>query len=90
MASDMVTPQHNCEGLPDYTVAIDLEVMTLTGIQTYRKDGNCSERHFIPWSENTPPPTFLKKVKETQEERRFSALLGYPKSRNICFFRTVK
>ena len=75
MASDMIAVQHNCEGLlkfilPDDMVTVDLEVMTLTGIHIYRRDRNCSEKCFLPWSkENTPPPMFLKKVKETQGER---------------------
>ena len=75
MTSDMIAAQHNCDGLlkfilPDNTVTVDLEVMTLTGIHLYRKDRNCSKKSFLPWSEeNTPPPTFLKKVKETQGER---------------------
>ena len=75
MASDMIPAQHNCEGLLkfillDDTVTVDLEVMTLTGVHIYRKDRNCSEKRFLPWSEkNPPPPEFLKKVKETQGER---------------------
>ena len=44
--------------------------MTLTGAHVYRKDRNCSEKRFLHWSkENTPPPEFLKNVKETQRER---------------------
>ena len=75
MASNMIAAQHNCKGLlkfilPDDMVTFDLEVMTLTGIQIYRKDRNCREKSFLPWSkENTPPPMFLKKVQETQGER---------------------
>ena len=71
----MIAALHNCEGplkfiLPDDTVTVDFEVMTLTGIHIYRKDRNCSKKSFLPWSEeNTPPPTFLKKVKETQGKR---------------------
>ena len=71
----MIAAQHDCEGilkfiLPDDTVTVDLEEMTLTGVHVYRKDRNCSEERFLPWSkENTPPPEFLKKVKETQGER---------------------
>ena len=53
MTSDMIAVQHNCEGLlkfilPDDTVTVDLEVMTLTGIYIYRKDRNCSEKGFLP------------------------------------------
>ena len=72
MASDMIAAQHNCKGLlkfilPDDTVTVNLEVMTMTGVHIYRKDRHCCEKRFIPWSEeNTPPPAFLKTVKETQ------------------------
>ena len=30
---------------------------------------NCIEKRFFPWSENTPPPEFLRKVREPQEQR---------------------
>ena len=51
----MIAAQHNCKGLlnfflPDDTVTVDLEVMTLTGIHIYRKDRNFNEKCFIPWS----------------------------------------
>ena len=56
MASDMIAAQHTCKGLlkfilPDDTGTVDLEVMTQTGIHIYRKDRNCSEKGFLPWSE---------------------------------------
>ena len=49
MESDMIAAQHNCEGLlkfilPDDTVTVDLEVMTLTVIHIHRKDRKCSEK----------------------------------------------
>ena len=55
MASDMMAAQHNCKALlnfilPDDTVTVDMEVMTLTGIHIYRQDKKCSEKSFIPWS----------------------------------------
>ena len=71
----MMAAQHNCEELlkfvlPDDTVTVDIEVMTLTGIHTYRQDKHCSEKSFIPWrEENTPPPAFLKRVRETQTKK---------------------
>ena len=39
----MMTAQHNCEGLlkfilPDDTVTVGMEVMTLTGIHIFRQD----------------------------------------------------
>ena len=57
----MIADQHNCVGhlkfiLLNETVTVGLDVMTLTGIHKYRKDRNCSEKSFLPWSkENTPP-----------------------------------
>ena len=49
MASDMIAVQHNCKGLlkcilPDDTVTVDLEVMTLTGVHVYKRDRNCIEK----------------------------------------------
>ena len=75
MASNMMAAQHNCEGLLklillDDTVTVDMEVMTLTGIHIFWQDKHCSEKHFIPWSkENTPPPAFLKRVRQTQTKK---------------------
>ena len=75
MASKLIAAQHTCKGLlkfilPNDTVTIDLEVMTLTGVHVYRKDRNCVEKRFFPWGEeNTPPPEFLRKVRETQGQK---------------------
>ena len=72
MASEMMTVQHSCEGLLrfillDDTVTVDMEVMTLKGVHIFK---HFSEKSFIPWSEeNTPPPTFLKRVRETQTKK---------------------
>ena len=49
MTSELIAPQHTCKGLlkfnlPDDTVTIDLEVMTLTGVHIYRKDRNSVEK----------------------------------------------
>ena len=72
MANEMMVIQHNCEGLlrfilPDDTVTIDMEVMTLKGIHIFRQDKHSNEKTFIPWSEdNTAPSSFLKRVRETQ------------------------
>ena len=53
MASVIIAAQHNCEGLlkfilPDDTVMVDLEVMTLTGIHVYIGDKNCPVKQFFP------------------------------------------
>ena len=64
--------QHNCEGLlrfiiPENTVTIDMEIMTLKGIHIFKQDKNSSEKIFIPWSEdNKHPSSFFKRVRETQ------------------------
>ena len=61
--------------LPDDTVTVDLEVMTLTGVHVYKRDKNCIKKQFSPWcEENTPPPEFLRKK------------LGRPKEREIMNF----
>ena len=75
MASELITVQHTCKGLlkfilPKDTVTVDLEVMTLTGVNIYKKDTNNVEKQFFPWSEeNMPPPEVLKKVRNTQRQR---------------------
>ena len=68
----MMAVQHSCEGLLrftllDDTVTVDMEVITLKGVHIFKQDKHSSEKSFIPWSEeNTPPPAFLKRVRETQ------------------------
>ena len=49
MANELVTVQHTCSRilkfvLPKDTVAVDLEVMTLTGVHVYKKDKNNLEK----------------------------------------------
>ena len=64
MASNIMAAQHNCEGLlkfilPDDTMTVDMEVMTLMGVHISRQDKHSSDKSFIPWSkENTPPQIF--------------------------------
>ena len=42
-------------------MTVDLEVMTLTGVQIYKKDKNNFDKLFFPWSiENMPPLEFLE------------------------------
>ena len=59
MANEMMTVQHGCERLlrfilPDDTVTVDMEVMTLKGVHIYKQDKHSSEKSFIPWiKENT-------------------------------------
>ena len=74
MASEMTIIQHTCEGflrfiLPEDTVTVGMEVMTLKGIHIFRQDKNSIEKTFIPWCEdNTPPSSFLKRLRETQSK----------------------
>ena len=72
MATEMMAVQHSCEGLLrfillDNTVTVDMEVMTLLGVHIFK---HISEKSFILWSEeSTPPPSFSKRVKETQTKK---------------------
>ena len=74
MANEITVTQHNCEGLlrfilPDNTVTVDMEVMTLKRIHIFRQDKQSNEKTFISWNEdNTPPSSFLKRVRETQNK----------------------
>ena len=82
MANEMMAVQHSCEGLlrftlPDDTVTVDMEVMTLKGVHIFKQDRYSSEKSIIPWSkENTPPPGFLKRVREnrTKNSKEFLEL----------------
>ena len=71
----MMAVQHSCEGLlrfilPDDTVTVDMEVITLSGVHIFKQDKHISKKSFIPWSkENTPPPAFLKRLRETQTKK---------------------
>ena len=72
MASEIMVLQHSCEGLlrfilPDDTVTVNMEVMTLKGVHIFRQDKHSNEKTVIPWSEeSTPPSSFLKRVRKTQ------------------------
>ena len=73
----MMAVQHSCGLLrfilPDDTVTLDMEVMTLSGVHIFKQDKHSSEKSFIPWSEeNTPPPALLKRLRETQRNLRNS------------------
>ena len=64
----MMVIQHSCERfiLSDNTMTVDMEVMTLKGFNIFRQDKHSSKKSLIPWSkENTPPPAFFKRVRET-------------------------
>ena len=68
----MTVIHHQCKGflkfvIPEDTVTIDMEVMTLKGIHIFRQDRHSNEKTFIPWSDhNKPPSSFLKRLRDTQ------------------------
>ena len=72
MASEMTVDHHQCKGflkfvIPEDTMTIDMEVMTLKGIHIFRQDRHSNEKTFIPWSDhNKPPSSFLKRLRDTQ------------------------
>ena len=72
MASKMTVIHHQCEGflkfvIPEDTMTIYMEVMTLKGIHIFRQDKHSNEKKFIPWSDhNKPPSSFLKRLRDTQ------------------------
>ena len=74
MASNMTVVHHTCEGflrfvIPEDTVTVDMEVMTLKGIHIFWQEKNSNEKTFIPWSEhNKLPSSFLKRLRETQDK----------------------
>ena len=74
MASDMTVVHHTCEGflrfvLPEDTVRVDMEVITLKDIHIFEQDRNSNKKTFIPWREhNKPPLSFLKRLRETQDK----------------------
>ena len=72
MASEMTVIHHQCEGflkfvIPEDTMTIDMEVMTLKGIHIFRQDRHSNEKTFIPQSDhNKSPSSFLKRLRDTQ------------------------
>ena len=72
MASEMTVVHHQCKGflkfvIPEDTMTIDMEVMTLKGIHIFRQDRHSNEKTFIPWSDHSKPPSsFLKRLRDTQ------------------------
>ena len=79
MASNLITAQHNCEGLlkiilSDDTVTVDLEVMTLTGVHVYKNIGIALKKGFYLEARRIHP---LQHFKER---------LGRPKDRELRNF----
>ena len=74
MPSEMTITQHICEGLlrfilPEDTVTVHVEVMTLKGLYIFRQDKHSNEKTFIPWSEDhKPPSSFLKRLRENARQ----------------------
>ena len=84
----MTVVHHQCEGflkfvIPEYTMTIDKEVMTLKGIHIFRQDRHSNEKTFIPWNDhNKPPSSFLKQLRDTQGTPS-KELLGMLVDRNL-------
>ena len=72
MASEMTVIHHQCKGflkfvIPEDTMTIDMEVMTLKCIHIFRQDRHSNEKTFIPWSDNNKlPSSFFKRLRDTQ------------------------
>ena len=68
----MTVVHHQCKEflkfvIPEDTVTVDMEVMTLKGIHIFRQDKHSNEKTFIPWSDpNKPPSSFLKRLRDTK------------------------
>ena len=68
----MTVVHHQCKGflkfvIPEDTVTIDMEVMTLKGIHIFQRDKHSNEKTFIPWSDHIKlPSSFLKRLRNTQ------------------------
>ena len=73
MASEMTVVHHQCQGflkfvIPEDTMTIAMEVITLKGIHIFWQDKHSNEKMFIPWSDhNKPPSFFLKRLRDTQD-----------------------
>ena len=68
----MTVIHHQCEGflksvIPEDTVLVDMEVMTLKDIHIFKQDKHSNEKTFIPWSDhNKLSSSFLKRLRDTQ------------------------
>ena len=68
----MTVIHHQCKGflkfvIPEDTMTVDMEVMTLKGIHIFWQDKHSNEKMFILWSNhNKPPSSFLKIIRDTQ------------------------
>ena len=71
----MTVIHHQCKGflkfvIPEDTMTVDMEVMTLKGIHIFRQDKHSNEKTFIPWSDHNKPPSSL--FKETNGHPRYT------------------
>ena len=68
----MTVIHHQCTGflkfvVPEDSMTVDMEVMTLKGIHIFRQDKHSNEKTFIPWCDhNKPLSSFLKRLRDTQ------------------------
>ena len=50
-------------------MTVDMEFLTLKGLDIFRQDKHSNENTFIPWSrDHKPPSSFLKRLRETQDK----------------------
>ena len=82
MASELIAVHHTCEGLlkfilPEDTVTVDLDVMTLTGVHVYKKDRNSIGKGSSPG------------VRTIHSLQSFWEKLGRPKDRKQRSFRVT-
>ena len=66
----MTVIHHQCKGflkfvIPEDTVTVDMEVMTLKGIHIFRQDKHSNEKKlsFLGDDHSKPPSSFLKRLK---------------------------
>ena len=64
MASHLTVIHHPWKGflkfvLPEDSMTVDMEVMSLKGIHIFLQDQKSNEKMFIPWSEHNKPPSFF-------------------------------
>ena len=62
MAIKMPVVHHQCERflkfvVPEDTMTIDMEVMTMKGVPIFQQDTHSNEEMFIPWSDHNKSPS---------------------------------
>ena len=85
MANELVSVQHSCDRLlkftlPKDTVTVDLEVMTLTGIHTLKKNKNNLEKMILPLEQRKYASSIIfgkgERDSKTRDKKLLSTLLN--------------